>query len=128
MLKKGIIIAVVAVIAVTVGIFFGKGGFGGDKGNGKGDGNTSQVMIEDDDTEKSEPVTEELLYLELKINENEYIYNNNKYSIEDMELLINEIKEEDKLSVKLVDEEASEKAYDFVKNALKENNIKFIEE
>lgn len=127
MLKMGLKIAAVVAIIAAVIILFGRCGFGGNNGNGEGEGDISQVMVENDNTEESQPVTEELPYLELKINGNEYIYNNNKYSIEDLESLINEI-EEDYVSVKLVDEEASEKAYDSVKNTLKENNIKFIEE
>lgn len=63
----------------------------------------------------------------MKVNGNEYLYQNSKYSIEDIESLIDEIKEVDNLSVKLIDVEASEKAYNTIKDALKENRIKFIE-
>ena len=106
-----IIIAIIVIVAVAVGAFLiGKGGlgFGGGKGDGEGDGDITTV--------------------ELRVNGNEYIYNNDKYSLDEVQALVDKIKELDDISVKLVDDNASEKAFQAIEQALKDTNIRIVKE
>ena len=130
-----IIIAAVAVVAAVL-FFAGKGGFGlgGGKGDGEGKGN-AEIAIETAPSSVTTAVTTEIIttkelkYIEVTVDGNSYIYGNRSYEIEELEDLITEIsKEEDSLGVKLLDDNASDKAYAELEKALHEKNINYIED
>ena len=113
----GLIIALVAVVAVAVVLFACKG-FG--LGGGNGDKQGSDI---EDNSEVS--VIEELEYINVTVSGNEYIYDNKKVTLDE---LISSIQSLDKkLPVKISDEGSSLKAYKNLKAKLAENNISFIE-
>lgn len=120
-----IIIIVVIIGFVGVGAyFFGRGGigFGGGKGDNDGDGNTVEVLEE---AEEITPVTEDMEYLRVSVSGNEYLYQNSKVSLEE---LISKLTEPSMdIPVKIMDENASRVAYTSLIEALKENNIRYIE-
>ena len=123
-----IIIAILVIVAVAVGAFLlGKGGlgFGGGKGDGEGDGDAAPA-IATVSVEEEKPETEEITTVELRVNGNEYIYNNDKYSLDEVQALVDKIKELDDISVKLVDDNASEKAFQAIEQALKDTNIRIV--
>lgn len=126
-----IIIAIIVIVAVAVGAFLiGKGGlgFGGGKGDGEGDGDAVAAIATVSEEEEEKPETEEITTVELRVNGNEYIYNNDKYSLDEVQALVDKIKELDDISVKLVDDNASEKAFQAIEQALKDTNIRIIKE
>lgn len=124
-----IIIAILVIVAVAVGAFLlGKGGlgFGGGKGDGEGDGDAVAAVATVSEEEEEKPETEEITTVELRVNGNEYIYNNDKYSLDEVQALVDKIKELDDISVKLVDDNASEKAFQAIEQALKDTNIRIV--
>ncbi len=137
MKAKGIIgVSFVAAVAAVILNFRGCGGlgFGNGKGDGDGEGTADRTVSvevttadEQEQTETTEITTEEISVVELKVNGNEYIFDNTKYSVDETDKLIEDIKAKASTSVKLVDEDASEKAFTTIKQALKDNNISFTE-
>ena len=126
-----IIIAVIVIVAIAVGAFLlGKGGlgFGGGKGDGEGDGDAVAAVATVSEKKEEKPETEEITSVELRVYGNEYIYNNEKYTLDDIQTLVETIKELDDISVKLIDDEASEKAYQAIEKALKDNSIRIVKE
>lgn len=124
-----IIIAILVIVAVAVGAYLlGKGGlgFGGGKGDGEGDGDAVAAIATVSEEEEEKPETEEITTVELRVNGNEYIYNNDKYSLDEVQALVDKIKELDDISVKLVDDNASEKAFQAIEQALKDTNIRIV--
>ena len=128
-----VVLAAVAVVG-TVIYFVGKGGlgFGGGKGDGEGSGNAEtaeQAMATVQESEMTtEITTQEIVYIEVKVHENFYLYNTDQYEISDIEQLIGNINEsEEKFSVRVIDENASERAYSQLLSAFDENKIKYIE-
>ena len=124
-----IIIAIIVIVAVAVGAFLiGKGGlgFGGGKGDGEGEGDAVAAIATVSEEEEEKPETEEITTVELRVNGNEYIYNNDKYSLDEVQALVDKIKELDDISVKLVDDNASEKAFQAIEQYLKDANIRIV--
>lgn len=124
-----IIIAILVIVAVAVGAYLlGKGGlgFGGGKGDGEGDGDAVAAIATVSEEKEEKPETEEITTVELRVNGNEYIYNNDKYSLDEVQALVDKIKELDDISVKLVDDNASEKAFQAIEQALKDTNIRIV--
>ena len=124
-----IIIAILVIVAVAVGAYLlGKGGlgFGGGKGDGEGDGDAVAAIATVSEEEEEKPETEEITTVKLRVNGNEYIYNNDKYSLDEVQALVDKIKELDDISVKLVDDNASEKAFQAIEQALKDTNIRIV--
>lgn len=122
-----IILAVIAVVGLLIwGLGFGGFGLGGGKGDGEGDGNIESVESEQpDETTVTTPVIEELEYIEITVSGNEYLYQNSKYTLDD---LIKELTSQDLAApVKITDENSSIKAYKALKSALADNNIHYIE-
>lgn len=119
-----IIIAVIAVAAVVVVGFLTNGfGLGGGKGDGDGEGtgNASAVQSE---PEVSEPVVEELNFLNVTVSENEYLYQNSRLQLDELmdKLVIDAVD----TKVKITDENASKRAYNNLISALEEKNISYI--
>lgn len=126
-MKKKIVASIIIAMVIAIIFFIILGHSGSRTGDGANKGQESVVSKEmhNDKKEESKVETEELMYSELKISGNEYIFDNCKYTIDEINTLIDKI---DKgISIKLIDEEASEKAYESIKDALKESSIKFIE-
>ncbi len=119
-----IVIAVLAVAAVVVVVgFLSDGfGFGGGKGDGVGTGNVSAVQSE---SETSEPIVEELDFLNVTVSENEYLYQNSKLQLD--ELMNRLVTDAADTKVKVTDENASKRAYKNLINALEDKNIRYIQ-
>lgn len=119
---KAIIIIVIVVIIAVVAFFLMNGlGLGGNIGNGTGNASVTSVQSE---SAVSEPVTEELDYLEVTVSENEYLYQNSKYELE--ELIDKLIIDAENVKVKITDDNASKRAYNNLISALEEKNISYI--
>lgn len=117
-----IVVAVIAVAAaVVLGVFTNGFGLGGGKGDGEGEGNVSSVQSE---SEKSEPVVEELDFLNVTVSENEYLYQNSKLQLD--ELMNKLVIDADDTKVKVTDENASKRAYKNLITALEDKNIRYI--
>lgn len=117
-----IVVAVIAVAAVVVSGFLTDGfGLGGGKGDGEGEGNVSSVQSE---PEVSEPVVEELDFLNVTVSENEYLYQNSKLQLD--ELMNKLVIDAADTKVKVTDENASKRAYKNLITALEDKNIRYI--
>lgn len=126
------VIAIAAAIIVIGGaiFFIGKGlGWWGGKGDNEGSGDAEAVQQVMQTVQTSETITtQEILYVEVTVSENKYIFNNITYEMEELDSLISEIKASPKkFKVRITDEYASDKAYEKLKSALNNENIKFIE-
>lgn len=127
-----ILIIIIAAIAVVGGIlyFIGHGGLGigGGKGDGEGSGNAEIVPAIASVSETTEMTTHEIEYINITVDENNYLYDNKKYDLSQIDELISVIKgSEEKLTIRITDENASFKAYELLTETLKENNYRFIE-
>lgn len=118
-----VIVGIVGLGALVVVFLRGGFGFGGGKGNGEGPGNVSSVQSTPD---VSEPVVEELDFLNVTVSENEYLYQNSKLQLD--ELIDKLVTDADGISVKVMDENASKRAYESLINALEDKNIHYIKE
>lgn len=123
-----IIIAAVVVIAAVLLI-----GFGGGKGDGEGEKNAGAVpVMAETSALETEPettvTTQEIEYINITVDGNSYLYNNKKYDIEETEKLIGDIKAlDEKLTVRITDDDASQKAYDKLTKLLGDNDYRYIE-
>ena len=113
--------AVVVVVLTVVGIFTDGFGLGGGQGDGEGEGNVSSVPSE---PEVSEPVLEELNFLNVTVSENEYLYQNSRLQLD--ELMDRLVVDAADTKVKITDENASKRAYENLINALEEKNIRYV--
>ena len=117
-----IVVAVIAVAAaVALGVFTNGFGLGGGKGDGEGEGNVSSVQSE---SEKSEPVVEELDFLNVTVSENDYLYQNSRLQLD--ELMSKLVTDAAETKVKVTDENASKRAYKNLINALEDEHIRYI--
>lgn len=132
-----IVVAVAAVVGVVVYYFGGFGGKGlnGGKGDEEGSGNAetaatpAMATVPETTTETTIVTTEEIEYFEVTVDGNNYIFGSNSYEIDETDNLIEDIKNNDEqLTVKIKDENASLKAYETLIAAFKEDHIKYIEE
>lgn len=138
---KKILTIVVVIIVVAVLLLLGAGlGFG--KGNGKGDGkgdgsakvensqniadNEENKTIDVDDvSDKASEGKENSIAVKVSIVGNEYFYDNERLSLDE---LVAEIKKiDDNIVVEIKDDNASLKAYNAMIDALEENSINYIE-
>lgn len=113
--------AVVVVAAVALGFLTDGFGLGGGKGDGEGEGNVSSVRSE---PAISEPVVEEIDFLNVTVSENEYLYQNSKLQLD--ELMNKLVIDATDTKVKVTDENASKRAYKNLINALEDKNIRYI--
>lgn len=117
------VLILLAVIVVVIAIAaLGGFGFGGGLGDGEGDGNVSLSSSEPEDPI---PVIEEIEYIEITVSGKDYLYNNTKYTLDD---LVAELKKQNlDIPAKITDDNSSLKAYSNLKQTLIDNNIRFIE-
>lgn len=119
---------VVRIVAVAVALFTVYGlvklgiGRGGGKGDNDGDGNDVEVSEE---TEEITPIIEELEYVSVSVAGNDYIYQNNKVTLD--ELITQLAASAEEVPVKITDTNASRNAYTSLIEALRENHIRYIE-
>lgn len=117
-----IIVLVVAVAAaVILGVLTDGFGFGGGMGDGEGAGNVSSVQSE---PEVSEPVVEELDFLNVTVSENDYLYQNSRLQLD--ELMNKLVIDAADTKVKVTDENASKRAYENLIVALEDKNIRYM--
>ncbi len=117
-----IVVVVVVAAAVIVGFLTDGFGLGGGKGNDEGAGNASSVQSEPN---TSEPVVEELDFLNVTVSENEYLYQNRRLQLD--ELMDKLVVDAADTRVKVTDENASKRAYKNLISALEDKNIHYIE-
>ena len=119
-----ILVAVLVVIAIVAVVGFLTDGFGlgGGQGDGEGEGNVSDTQSE---TDVSQPVIEELDFLNVTVSENEYLYQNSRLQLD--ELIDRLVTDAADTKVKITDENASKRAYEKLIAALEENKIHYIE-
>lgn len=128
------ILAVIIACGVSYGVGYWRGkGAGGGNGDGDGDGNAKTVSamatVSETTTETTIVTAEEIEYIEVTVDGNDYLFYSNSYEIDEIDNLIEDIKNNDEqLTVKIKDENASLKAYETLIAAFKENHIKYIEE
>ena len=121
-----IVLAVIVVAVLIWGLGFGGFGSGGGKGDGEGAENSETSATEPPpETTVTTPVVKELEYIDITVSGNEYLYQNRKYTLEDLikELTAYELS----APVKITDENSSIKAYKELRSALSDNNIHYIE-
>jgi len=111
-------------------LYFGMNGFGLGGNGGGGDGAVPAMA----DTSAPETVsetdvtTEEIEYISITVDGNSYLYNNKKYDIDNADELIGDIKSlDEKLTVRIKDENASVKAYETLTKLLSDNDYSYIE-
>ncbi|MBP1533124.1 MAG: hypothetical protein J6I46_15715 [Ruminococcus sp.] len=110
-----VVLAVAAVVAIGVYYLTHRGSGTGDKG----------LVPSVEASASIAPETEQLEYMEVTIDGNDYIYNNEKT---DIEAIIAAMEEHDEIAaVRIADRNASQKAYRELTAALDEKSIKYIE-
>lgn len=116
-------IVIVAVAFFTV-YWIGKGGWGrgGGEGDNDGEGNDVEILEE---AENPTPIVEELEYVSVSVDGNDYIYQNNKMTLD--ELITQLTVSAEKVPVRITDANASRNAYTSLIEALRENHIRYIE-
>ncbi len=116
----------IAIAVIVVGIIiyaFGGKGFGGGKGDGEG---SESISADSSISESSITETEAMEYINITVSGSDYIFQNQKMNIDE---LISELNStEEKFPVKITDDGASIKAYDTIVEALKDNDIRYIEQ
>lgn len=128
-LISAILIALGVIIVGCIIVLAGKGfGIGGGKGDNEGAGDAEAVQA-DATLQTTEAITtQEMVYIEVTVSENKYIFNNISYEIEELDSLISDIRSADEMfTVRITDEYASSKAYEKLRTALSNEKIKFIE-
>lgn len=108
--------ALIALAATGVFIYFYN------KGKGTGDEGTVSAV------EAAAPIEltkKKIKYVEITIDGSEYYHNNKQIEIDDLIELINKKKE--KSAVRIIDKDASQKAYKQLTDSLHDNGIKYIE-
>ena len=115
-----IVLLIAAAFAVT-GFLTDGFGLGGGRGDGEGAGNVSSVQSE---PEVSEPIVEELDFLNVTVSENEYLYQNSRLQLD--ELMNKLVTDAADTKVKVTDENASKRAYKNLIAALEDKNIHYI--
>lgn len=121
-------VLIVAAVLIGIGIGIGKGGGKGD-GEGSGDKPESSSQVS---AETTIPVitTESIQYIEIVVKENEYLFSNNKYTVDNIDSLITAVKKESQekdIQVQVRDDGASVKAYKTLLSEFKSNKISFAE-
>ncbi|MDE6787706.1 MAG: hypothetical protein K2J47_00070 [Ruminococcus sp.] len=119
----GVVIAVV-VIGVILYAFGGKG-FGGGKGDGDGERSNSLSEISSI-SESSQLETEGIEYINITVSGSDYLFQNRKMTVDELIAELNN--SDEKFPVKITDDDASIKAYDALVKALKDNNVRYIEQ
>ena len=119
----GVVIAVV-VIGVILYAFGGKG-FGGGKGDGDGERSNSLSEISSI-SESSQLETEGIEYINITVSGSDYLFQNRKMTVDELIAELNN--SDEKFPVKINDDDASIKAYDVLVKALKDNNVRYIEQ
>ena len=104
------VILIIIIIIFAVLFLLSRHGFGFGKGNNSSDSTTAAEN-----------------YIEVKIDENNYLYNNTKYSVENIDQLIDELNKNTDSIVKIVENQASLKAYNTLIDRLNENKISYID-
>lgn len=116
----------IAVAVVVVGVIlyaFGGKGFGGGKGDGEG---SNSISADSSISESSQPETEAMEYINITVSGSDYLFHNHKLTFDELMSELNSSKE--KFPVKITDDGASIKAYDTLVKALKDNDIRYIEQ
>lgn len=120
-------ILILLFLLIVALLFWMSGFFGFGGGNGIGFGESSvPVMAEIPVDESSEIVADEIQYVDILVSGSDYIFNSKKMTDDEITAEINSY--EDDFMVRIVDDNASKKAYDELINALKDNDIKYIEQ
>lgn len=115
------VIGIIGIIFLLAAAFVGILGFGLGSGDGEGAGNVSSVQSE---PEVSEPIVEELDFLNVTVSENEYLYQNSRLQLD--ELMNKLVTDTADTKVKVTDENASKRAYKNLIAALEDKNIHYI--
>lgn len=128
-----VLVWVLLIIILTAAAlwYFGLNGFGL---GGNGSGGSAEAVPAMAETSVSETVsetdvtTEEIEYISITVDGNSYLYNNKKYDIDNADGLIGDIKAlDEKLTVRIKDENASVKAYEKLTKLLSDNDYSYIE-
>lgn len=118
----------VRIVAIAVILFatyiIGKGGWGrgGGEGDNDGEGNNVEILEE---AENPTPILEELEYVSVSVDGNDYIYQNNKMTLD--ELITQIMASAEKAPIRIIDANASRNAYTSLIEALRDNHIRYIE-
>ena len=120
------VILIIIIIIFAVLFLLSRHGFGFGKGNNSSDSSAVPAIAQIQESETSSDNTVSTTtsttaaenYIEVKIDENNYLYNNTKYSVENINT--------DSI-VKIVENQASLKAYNTLIDRLNENKISYID-
>lgn len=129
------VILIIIIIIFAVLFLLSRHGFGFGKGNNSSDSSAVPAIAQIQEPEISSDNTVSTTtsttaaenYIEVKIDENNYLYNNTKYSVENIDQLIDELNKNTDSIVKIVENEASLKAYNTLIDRLNENKISYID-
>lgn len=114
----GIIVVLAVAAVVAIGVYYLT-----HRGSGTGDRGLLPEAVEA--SASIDPETEQMEYMEVTIDGNDYIYNNEKTDIEALVAAVEEHEEID--AVRIADRNASQKAYRELTEALDKKGIKYIE-
>lgn len=114
-----ILLIVIVVVFVACRSSWGLGG-----GTGQEDAKDVMATVSDE----TSLTTMAINYVEVTVHENSYIFNNEVYEFDDVEVLLDALKQEsDECTVNVTDDNASSKAYSQLLAMFDENKIKYIE-
>ncbi len=112
-------LVLVLIALLALGFLIGKYGFGLGTGLGLGEGEKSTQQ-----EYSYEEATSGKSMVAVSVVENDYLYDNKKYSLDD---LIAKLKEKDDICVEITSDNAALKAYNNLTDALKNNKIEYVE-
>ncbi|MBO4457400.1 MAG: hypothetical protein J5802_06760 [Butyrivibrio sp.] len=117
---------IIVIIVVFFLLLLGIGlGIGSGSGNGEGDGKDTQIERKVDSEISVEFEEIEKTYLKVTVSEGDYFFENEKMQLDELIGKINET--EGKAVVEITDDQATKNAYDALIEALKNNNIEYVE-
>ena len=138
----GILVIAALVLIIGVLVYLGLHGFGFGKGKGEGSGQESSSLVRSESSEETTaaetttaetttttttttPETKELQYVDVTVSGNDYLYQNQKLTLEELMQNLQSLTEA--MPVKLTDANASLDAYENLTKALSEAKISYIE-
>lgn len=128
-MKKVIVLVLfAAIIALAIWLLLQLKGFGGlgkktDEGEGKNDTSVSEVVEQKETTTAEEATEEKSEVINISVSKNEYVYDNNVTSLEDLVKIISEKDKETQIEI-TIDDTAAKNTVDELTDKLDELGYK----
>lgn len=128
MKKVVVLVLFAAIIALAIWLLLQLKGFGGlgkktDEGEGKNDTSVSEVVEQKETTTAEEATEEKSEVINISVSKNEYVYDNNVISLEDLVKIISEKDKDTQIEI-TIDDTAAKNTVDVLTDKLDELGYK----